>query len=169
MPAKGCSSLHLAGCLWQRAKTCTLHLELKVPSPVVMPKINSALIRAGGSGQRRLLSVSANAAVLCREPPAPGLLVPNRNQVRHHSAATAMLCCCYQGTSSALCISISSVLCFVFSGKHCHSTAKADCSWWQSPFPKQWWHSPQMLRLVTLQRTVFYSLGLEPDPLCTPA
>ena len=102
--------------------------------------------------------------------PAPGLPVPNRNQAQHQFAAATMLCRCYQGTSSAPCISISSVLCFVFSGKHFHSTTKDDVFEVAIfPPPKQWWHSPQVLRLVTLQCTVFYSLGLEPDPLCTPA
>lgn len=46
---------------------------------------------------------------------------------------------------------------------------KMMCLRWRSSPPKQWWHSPQVLRLVTLQCTVFYSLGLEPDPLRTPA
>lgn len=148
-----------------RLKTCTLHLELKVPTPVGMPKINSALIRAVGSGQRRLLRVPTSAAALCRSLPAPGLPVPNRNQAKHQfAAATVVLCHCYQGTSSTLCINIPSVLCFAFSGKRFLSTTIAG----EVPLEQQW-HCPQVLGLVTLQCMVFYSLGLEPDPLCTPA
>lgn len=63
-----------------RSKTRTLHLELKVPTPVAMPKINGTLIRAGGSGRRRLLRVPASMAVL----PASGFPVPDRNQAQHH-------------------------------------------------------------------------------------
>lgn len=58
--------------------------------------------------------------------PALQLPVPNKNQAQHHFAAATMLCRCYQGISSAPCISISSVLCFVFSGKHFHSTTEDD-------------------------------------------
>lgn len=58
--------------------------------------------------------------------PAPQLPVPSKNQAQHHFAAATMLCRCYQGISSAPSISISSVLCFIFSGKHFHSTTKDD-------------------------------------------
>lgn len=145
------------------SKPCTLHLELKVPTPAVMPKINGALIRGGGSGRWRLLRVPRSTAVLHWEPPCSGAPGSNGNQAQHQFGAAPMLCRCYQGTSSPP-ISISSVLCFVFSGKHFHSTAKDDVFEVAIPPdpPKQWWHSPQALRLVTLQRTAFYSPGLQP-------
>lgn len=70
-----------------RSKTCTLHLELKVPTPVAMPKINVTLIRDGESGRRRLPRAPASAAPLCWEPPSSGAA---RSQ---QEPGSAPICC----------------------------------------------------------------------------
>lgn len=83
-------------------------------------------------------------------------------------------CCCRDALLllprhlSALCISI--LLSPALSPQGSPSPAQPKLPWlrWQCP-PSQQGHSPQELGLVTLQCTVFYSLGLAPDPLCTPA
>lgn len=66
-----------------RSQARTLHLELKVPAPAAMPKINGTLIRAGGSGRRGLLRALASEAVPGWEP----LVVPSLNRAQHQFPA----------------------------------------------------------------------------------
>lgn len=68
----------------------------------------------------------------------------------------------------ALCISI--LLPCALSSQGSPSPAQPKLLWlrWQCP-PSPWGHGPQELGLVTLQCAELYSLGLAPDPLCTPA
>lgn len=94
---------HLAGCLrrkWQgqRHAPCTWNWRCQLL--LRCQRLTGVLIRAGGSGQRRLLRVPTNAAVLCWRLQALGLLVPHRNRAQPQFAAATMLCCCYQGTSA---------------------------------------------------------------------
>lgn len=94
-----------------------------------------------------------------------GLLLPNRDWAQHQLAA--MLCCCYHGTSMPCALAFfCPVLCLLREALPQHSEAAVVAV---AMPPSQQGHSPQELGLVTLQCSVFYSLGLAPDPLCTPA
>lgn len=151
-----------------RSKTCTLHLELEVPTPVVMPKINGCADKSWGKQPAETSESSHKCSCALVEPPHSG--APGSQQ----EPGPAPICCRRNALLllprhlSAPCISI--LLSCALSSEGSPSPAQPELLWWrwQCP-PSQQGHSPRELGLVTLQCTVFYSLGLAPDPLCTPA
>lgn len=151
-----------------RSKTCTLHLELEVPTPVVMPKINGRADKSWGKRPAETSESSHECSCALPEPPrfgAPGSQQePGSAPIRCRRNALLLL----PRHLGALCISI--LLPCALSSQGSPSPAQPKLLWlrWQCP-PSPWGHGPQELGLVTLQCAVFYSLGLAPDPLCTPA
>lgn len=151
-----------------RSKTRTLHLELEVPTPVVMPKINGRADKSWGKWPAGTSESSHECSCALLEPP---LFEAADSPQEPGSAPT----CCRRNALLLLprhprapCISI--LLSCALSSQGSPSPAQPKLPWWrwQCP-PSQQGHSPRELGLVTLQCAGFYSLGLLPDPLRTPA
>lgn len=158
-----------------RSKTCTLHLELEVPTPVVMPKINGRADKSWGKRPAETSESSHECSCALPEPPrfgAPGSQQePGSAPVRCRRNALLLL----PRHLGALCISI--LLPCALSSQGSPSPAQPKLLWlrWQCP-PSPWGHGPQELGLVTLQCAVFTAWDSRPthcahlqEGLCLPS
>lgn len=145
----------------ERSKTCTLHLELEVPTPVVMPKINGRADKSWGKRPAETSESSHECSCALPEPPrfgAPGSQQePGSAPIRCRRNALLLL----PRHLGALCISI--LLPCALSSQGSPSPAQPKLLWlrWQCP-PSPWGHGPQELGLVTLQCAVFTAWDSRP-------
>lgn len=151
-----------------RSETRTLHLELEVPTPVVMPKINGRADKGWEKWPAETSESSHECSCALLEPPLFG--APGSPQ----ESGSAPKCCRRNALLllprhlSALCISILLSCALSSQGSPSPAQPKAAAVAVAMPPQPAGAQSPE-LGLVTLQCAVFYSLGLTPDPLCTPA